>query len=247
MSSFKAAGLIKSRLACLIVFAVSMGFLEASVVVYLREILYPGGFVFPLKMIPPFILFTEQAREISTILMLASVSLISGRDTYSRSAYFLIVFGIWDIFYYIFLKMMLDWPESFLTWDILFLIPVTWIGPVLAPVICSLTMIILGAIVLNRRNSGFSMKAGHFALLFSGAAMIFVTFIYDFSSVIIKNGFAEKILSLPENPEFAAAVSGFVPARYGWELFALGEALIMLSVLLALRKRQNPRGLDIKV
>ena len=33
-------------------YAVSMGFLEAAVVVYLRELYYPDGFRFPILMLP---------------------------------------------------------------------------------------------------------------------------------------------------------------------------------------------------
>jgi membrane protein implicated in regulation of membrane protease activity len=66
------------------------------------------------------------------------------------------MFAIWDIFYYIFLWLLIGWPESFFTWDILFLLPVTWVGPVLAPVINSLTMIVLAGLILlaDRKTSG---------------------------------------------------------------------------------------------
>ena len=70
----------------------------------------------------------------------------------------MIIFGIWDIFYYIFLKIFLDWPESYLTWDILFLIPLPWVGPVLAPVLVSLSLIYTGIIILVEMDRGYRFQ-----------------------------------------------------------------------------------------
>jgi hypothetical protein len=99
----------------------------------------------------------EITREFSTLLMLFSVAWISGRNFLQQLSVFLFLFGIWDIFYYVALKIFLDWPGSFLTWDLLFLIPITWLGPVLAPVICSVVMILTafifsGIILFVKRN-----------------------------------------------------------------------------------------------
>ena len=104
-------------------FGIAMGFVEAAVVVYLREIIYPEGFCFPLKEIPSNLLFVETAREVATIIMLIAIALLAGRTLDEKISYFLYSFGIWDIFYYIWLKVTLNWPPSLLTKDILFLIP----------------------------------------------------------------------------------------------------------------------------
>lgn len=125
--------------------------------VYLRELYYPGGFKFPLELLPPWLMVIEITREFSTLLMLFSVAWISGRNFLQQLSVFLFLFGIWDIFYYVALKIFLDWPGSFLTWDLLFLIPITWLGPVLAPVICSVVMILTafifsGIILFVKRN-----------------------------------------------------------------------------------------------
>ena len=119
-----------------------MGFLEAAVVVYLREILYPGGFSFPLSPVPASLALTEIFREVATLVMLVSIGILAGRKFSTGFAWFIYSFAIWDIFYYIFLKAVLGWPESLMTWDVLFLIPTTWTGPVLTPVLVSLTMIL---------------------------------------------------------------------------------------------------------
>jgi len=95
----------------LIIFAVSMGLLEAIVVVYVREIFYPDGFRFPLKEMPVWIITIEWVREISTLLMLGSVAWLSGKTFLKRLSVFMFIFGVWDIIYYFGLKNFLDWPE----------------------------------------------------------------------------------------------------------------------------------------
>jgi hypothetical protein len=146
-----------------IVFAIAMGYLEAAVVVYLRELYYPEGFYikekvkFPfikfgvvaeLKPFPKKIIFTEIGRESATIIMLAGFAFVAGNSFATSAAYFLILFGVWDIFYYVFLKIILNWPESFSTTDVFFLIPVPWIGPVWLPIFLSGILIAIGLIVL---------------------------------------------------------------------------------------------------
>ena len=130
------------------IFSIAMGFMESSVVVYLREILYPGGFDFPLAPINLHLAITELIREAATLIMLLTIGIIAGRTASERFAWFIFSFAIWDLFYYIFLKLLLGWPESLLTWDILFLIPITWVGPVISPVLVALTMILLAVIII---------------------------------------------------------------------------------------------------
>jgi len=100
----------------------------------------------------------ECCREAATIIMLAAVGIIAGKDNLQRFAYFLYAFAVWDIIYYAGLKVLLNWPSSFLTWDVLFLIPVPWIGPVLAPIISSLTMILFGGIIICLQEKGYIVK-----------------------------------------------------------------------------------------
>ena len=144
------------RIIIITLFAVAMGFLESAVVVYLRELYYPEGFSFPLTNLADHILITELFREIATMVMLVTVSMLAARKWNIRFAWFIYMFAIWDIFYYIFLWLLIGWPESLLTWDILFMIPTTWVGPVIAPVINSLTMILLASLILlaDRWTSG---------------------------------------------------------------------------------------------
>ena len=223
---------ISKKIFWLGLFGIAMGFLEATVVIHLREFYYPRGFVFPLVAFPARVLTVEWLREISTIVMLVSIAWVSGENFHKRLAIFLFEFAVWDIFYYVFLKVFLGWPMSLLTWDILFLIPVAWTGPVLAPIICSVTMIFMAWLITRAQNrsryAGISVVEWIFIL--SGAFAIFISFVYDFSKIIITGGFLQGILTLAADAEFQKEVSLFVPDKYNWWLFLAGELLILCGL-----------------
>ena len=100
------------------VFGIAMAFVESAVVVYLRAIFYPEGFAFPLNAIADYKILVEVLRETATIFMLLSVAYLAGEKFWERFAYFILSFGIWDIFYYVWLKALLDWPSSIFDWEI---------------------------------------------------------------------------------------------------------------------------------
>ena len=129
-------------------FSVAMAFLESAVVVYIRELLYPDGFKFPLAAMDSSLALTEIIREAATIIMLAGAAVIAGKTFSQKFAWFLFCFAVWDIFYYIFLKLIIGWPSSLFEWDVLFLIPVTWTGPVISPLIVAVLMIILAMVII---------------------------------------------------------------------------------------------------
>ncbi|MEW6052572.1 MAG: hypothetical protein AB1552_02130 [Nitrospirota bacterium] len=238
--SFRDSGM---RVSALTAFGIAMGFLEAAVVVYLRWLYYPEGFSFPLKPVVFERLYVEYLREIATLIMLFSFSLLAGRNFQERLSFFLFSFGVWDISYYGWLKLLLDWPSSMLTWDILFLIPVIWTGPVLAPVICSLTMIAIGGCIMYFQHKGYAVKIGVTEAVFflSGAVIIFATFVWDFSAMILTGNYIFRVLTLAADPEFRLLVSNYVPDTYGWRLFALGEFLMLISLLMLCRKARGTR------
>ena len=158
-----------------------MAYLESAIVVYLRRLYYPQGFNFPLVIIDMPTLLLEIGREAATIVMLATVGIAAGRTKVGKFAYFLYVFGVWDIFYYIWLKAFLDWPASLFTWDVLFLIPVPWVGPVLAPVTVALTMIGMGLVLLHLEQRGPVLPAGARVWLAQivGSLIVIVSFTMD--------------------------------------------------------------------
>jgi hypothetical protein len=103
-------------------------------------------------------LITEIGREAATIVLIFTGAWLFGRNRRQRFAYFLTIFAIWDIFYYVWLKVLIDWPASIMDWDILFLIPGTWASAVLYPVLISITMLIFAAAILYRDARGRDIK-----------------------------------------------------------------------------------------
>jgi len=175
----------KLKLIFLSIFSIAMAYVESSVVVYLRMIYYPGGFSFPLKQIQLTILVVELFREAATIVMLFTVSLLSSKILMERIAYFIFSFGIWDIFYYVFLKIILDWPKSILDWDILFLMPVPWVGPVLAPVVISIILIGSSLVILNLMSKGRKLEYNRNELLaiILGCILVIISFLLHLNEI----------------------------------------------------------------
>ena len=218
-----------------------MGFLEAAAVVYLRQLYYPEGFAFPLKPLLFTELSVEYLREISTIVMLIAIAVVAGSGFIERFAYFLYCFGIWDIFYYLWLKALLAWPRSLLTWDILFLIPVVWAGPILAPVLCAATLVLLGSAILfhQERDGSVSLRRSEWTLLASGSFVIITTFMWDYGKIIIQGGFISRFLSLGEDRRFLTIIAGHVPGPFPWLLFAVGEGLLLAFLVSFLRRTRR--------
>jgi len=223
----------RSRFVWLAVFAVAMGFLEGIVVVYLRELYYPDGFDFPLKLMPPELVTIEWIREISTLVMLAAVGIIAGRNNLQRLMYFLFAFGVWDIFYYVALKLLIGWPASLLTWDILFLIPVSWLGPVLAPVICSFTMIAMAVLITGKQEKGSVIDSRPFdwILITGGAVIILFTFMADYLKLIIDSGLFGSKNTTDTGEQLINMITDYVPSTYRWFLFITGELIIIAATL----------------
>lgn len=218
----------------MLVFAVAMGFLEAIVVVYIRELYYPEGFSFPLKALPAWLVGVEWIREICTLLMLGAVAWLAGKVFLKRLAAFLFLFGVWDIFYYIALKVFLGWPASLLTWDILFLIPITWVGPVLAPVLNSVLMILM-AFILDKLMAEYHLQQllpREWILLISGAGAIFLSYIADFGLILIKGGFLRNLSGLAKDPAFLQILTTWEPSGFRWGIYTAGMLLIVAAILL---------------
>ncbi|MCL5027894.1 MAG: hypothetical protein M1480_02620 [Bacteroidetes bacterium] len=229
---------IKKKLFLIVIFSIAMGIFEAIVVVYLRNIYYPDGFQFPLTVIPDHIIKVELLREVCTMIMLLSVAWIAGRNKLQIFSYFLFNFAIWDIIYYAGLKLILNWPPSLFTWDILFLIPIPWLGPVAAPIISSITMATMAILFLylQKRNNDFYLKKIEWILIYIGALLIFISFIWDYADIIISNNLLDNIFSLTKNPLFNNIMSNFVPESYHWNLFILGLLTISISIFLIFKR-----------
>jgi hypothetical protein len=214
------------------VFAIAMGFFEAVVVIYLREIYYPGGFRFPLQAIAGHIARIELLREVSTIVMLLSIGILAGRSRYERMAYFIYSFGVWDIFYYVFLKLLTGWPDSLFTWDILFLIPTIWVGPVLAPCLNSLTMTAIACVIVYAVYKGREVRFGPvvWSLFIAGALVILVSYLQGFVQYLAYHIGYSQLGKAFGGGEATKIASAYVPSRFNWALFLAGVAMHLAAL-----------------
>ena len=204
------------RILAVAVFAIAFAFVESSVVVYLRALYYPDGFSFPLRQMSALHVAVELVREGSTIVMLAYVGLLAGGSRWQKFAYFALAFGVWDIFYYAWLKIVLDWPSSVLDLDILFLIPSPWIGPVIAPVLVAALMIAAGLFILRseEHHGPFRTSLADWILAMIGTVAILLSFIIDTD----------------------AGIRFRPPQPYHFEIFAVGMIFSVAALVNSLRK-----------
>jgi len=222
----------------LTVFSVVMAYLESAVVVYLRVIMYPEGFEFPLTPLRPDIAITEIFREAATIVMLLSAGYLGGRYFAMRVASFLYCFAVWDIFYYVFLKILINWPASLMTWDILFMIPVTWTGPVICPVIVSITMIVLTTAIVyhNHKHGKVLLNRLEWIMLISGSIVLFLAFIWDYSAFILRHFSIGEVLNYHNRKALFELSNHYIPDHFPWILFALGETVILSAIGLLFKR-----------
>lgn len=218
-------------LAALLLFGISFGYLEAAVVVYLRAIYdpirhrlhpdRPAGELFPLISPQelagagaenPRRLLIEIGREASTIAMLAAFGLAAGRNFNQRMAAFAVVFGLWDIFFYVSLRVMIHWPQSLFTWDILFLIPLPWVGPVLAPAIVAMTLVVCGLYSLHA--GGMPARPREWVTMIAGGLVVILSFVWDYRNTM----------------------AGGLPNPFNWPLFFAGEIIALAGFLSAARR-----------
>ena len=206
----------------ILVFGIAMALVEAAVVVYLRAFYYPEGFAFPWKIITTRHLIVELGRETATISMLVSVAALIGKRFWEKFAYFIICFGFWDIFYYVWLKLALGWPSSLLDWDILFLIPLPWIGPVIAPVSIAIMMILAGLLIIALYKRGYDFRPSFltWVLTIIGTLTILYSFMRD----------------------TGAGLHQQMPLPYRYDLLIAGEILYVLALFLAWRNTVHKSG-----
>jgi hypothetical protein len=172
---------------CLLtLFAIAFAWIESAVVHYLHLHFYPDGFAFPLVLWPLELAAVEFGREIATVIVLATVAILAARTAWNRFAWFMFLFGIWDIFYYVWLQLFEGWPGDLLTMDLLFLVPVPWAGPVLAPVLVSIGLIISAVLILQSETRGVPFIPGKAAVILTlaGWAVILISFMWDAAPLI---------------------------------------------------------------
>ena len=163
-------------------YAVAMALLEAVVVIYLRGLLQFRGRQVDLHQY----FSLEIGREVATLVMLVAVGYLAAAHAqkhrgWQQLAYGLFAFGLWDIWYYIWLKVYTGWPSGLLSWDILFLIPFRWWGPVLSPVLIAVLICASAVLLILRiergQRPGFNLAS--LGLLSSGVLLALYVFMND--------------------------------------------------------------------
>ncbi|HLB48776.1 MAG TPA: hypothetical protein VJL59_17340 [Anaerolineales bacterium] len=201
-------------------YAAAMAWVESAVVYYLRvtidrvEPYQPN----PLPLTTLDFGRVELVREAATLIMLLTVGWLAGRTNRARLGYALMAFGVWDILYYTFLIPMTGWPRSLFDWDILFLLPLPWWGPVLAPVSISLLMAACGALM-----SQFDIVAPRPTWLLNFVGVVVALYVFMTDAIGALSGGVE-------------AVRAVLPGWFNWPLFVV--ALVLMSAPVAAMLRQ---------
>ncbi len=210
------------------VFATAMAWVEAAVVFYLRLMMhriepYQSD---PLPLIGGFAA-VELPRELATLVMLFTVGWLAGRTWRARLGYAAIAFGVWDLFYYVFLKTICGRPHSLLDWDVLFLLPLPWWGPVLAPVLMSLLMILWGTFASQFERAPHSALSNWrvWVLSVTGVALALYAFMADAIAIV---------------PQGLGVIRTMLPERFNWPLFCVALALMSTPLLQMGRRRLTP-------
>jgi len=202
-----------------VVFAVAMAWVESAVVFYLRSMIdriepyqpnpFPaiGGFA-----------SVELPREFATLVMLFAVGALAGRTWRARFGYAMIAFGVWDIFYYVFLKMICGWPHSLLDWDVLFLLPMPWWGPVLAPVLISLLLILWGTLASQFERTDTPALSNWRVWILNSAGVALALYVF----------MADTIAAAHHGPD---AIRTTLPGRFNWTLFSIALLLMGMPLM----------------
>lgn len=197
-------------------FGIAMGYLEGVVVVYLRTSLaldpsavhaHDPGTIGTFEAV-------EVAREIATLVMILAVGWLAGRSGVERLAWTAVVFGAWDIVYYVTLRVTIEWPPAIDTWDVLFLVPRPWVGPVWAPLLVSCALVVFGLLACWRLRTGGRVALGAWRVLagIMGGGLVIASFLLDAEAVLVADDHAWT----------------------GWPFFGLGMVLATSAAVSAL-------------
>jgi len=206
-------------------FAAGMAYVEAAAVVYLRRVL---GVTDLIRDMAPFdrqIACVETGREVATLIMIGALGWAVGRSWQARWAFACFTFGLWDIFYYGWLRVLLCWPRSLFEPDVLFLIPLPWWGPVLSPVLIALLAAVGGAMAVRQDDRGYAIRPGpaRWAAFLAGTLAALYAFM------------ADAIAALPASTEELGRLK---PTAFAWPVYLIGLILMSWSVFSALRGAQ---------
>jgi hypothetical protein len=205
----------RARWAAVMAFAIAMAWVEAASVFYIRALVdriepYQTN-PLPQEMMHGALGNVELWREAATLVMLGMVGALAGRTWRRRAGYAALAFGAWDLFYYVFLRLISGWPRTLLDWDVLFLLPLPWWGPVLAPVSIALLMIVWGTLATQSGDDAAAGR-GTWALACAGIVLALAVFMID------------TVRALPGG---RSAVLQVLPTTFNWPLFWV--ALLLMA------------------
>jgi hypothetical protein len=210
---------VRSKLLNVVVFAVAMAWAEAAVVFYLRVMvdrLQP----YQADPLPNFggLTGAEIIREAATLIMLLTAGWLAGTNLRTRLAYGAFAFGVWDIFYYVFLIPLTGWPQSILDWDILFLIPLPWWGPVIAPVAIALMLIVCGGLIIRLDGQDRPVFPSRWMWLAAAAGVGLNLYVFMTDAV-------------KASIQGSQSAWGILPAAFNWPVFLTGCLLMMVPIV----------------
>jgi hypothetical protein len=212
----------------IVLFAAGMAWVEAASVYYLR-VLVDRVEPYQLNPLPthPVLGPVELVREAATLVMLLTVGILAARTWYKRLGYAALAFGVWDILYYVFLRIMSGWPTSLLAWDVLFLLPLPWWGPVLAPVSIAALMILWGTLATQFEDQApvASTAWTLWGLNWLGIALALYVFMADSIRAVLQ-GLDVRTMGLP--------------VSFNWAIFFVAFGL-MATPIVEIAWRIRPR------
>lgn len=199
------------------IFAIAMAWFEAACVYYLRVLVdrvepYQAN---PLP-IRGVLGEVELVREAATLVMLLTVGMLAARTWHKRLAYSAIAFGVWDIQYYVFLRLMCGWPGSPFDWDVLFLLPLPWWGPVAAPISIALLMVVWGTMATQLSEQAATVRISRTAWILNwiGIALALYVFMSDSLRTVYRGEDLKEML----------------PVSFNWPMFCVALALMAAPV-----------------
>jgi hypothetical protein len=205
--------------------ALAFGWIEASVVVYLRATLGLDVGLDPalpvtVIAVPERLVPTELAREAATIVLLGAAAVLAVRRPLDRFAAFLVLFGVWDLAYYAVLWLILGWPQTPGAWDVLFLIPVPWVAPVWAPATVAAIFVVGGSHVLWTEERSRPYGTRDVAVMVVAALLILASFLVEWRAPIERR-VPDRFAALPFWAGVALGVAWF--ARLEWRAWRRGR------------------------
>jgi hypothetical protein len=218
----------RARWGVVVAFAVAMAWMEAATVFYIRTLV---NRIEPYQP-EPLPLYgalgkVELWREASTLVLLAVVGWLAGRTWRDRAGYAALAFGVWDVFYYVFLRLICGWPNTLLDWDILFLLPLPWWGPVIAPVSVALLMVVWSTLVTQAGDRAVADTPVRWPSALGGLGIVLALAVF----------MADALRALPHGRD---AILRVLPAAFNWPLFSIALALMAVPVAHLVHRAASP-------